>query len=67
MSTWQVTPTAAILSALGLLFRYLWVMAQQVKNDVLSAVLDWPAVPPLNKVDTHHHFVPDFYAKGVLC
>ncbi|PSN69641.1 2-amino-3-carboxymuconate-6-semialdehyde decarboxylase [Corynespora cassiicola Philippines] len=27
--------------------------------------LEWPPQPPLNKIDTHHHIVPDFYAKAV--
>ncbi|KAF1360835.1 2-amino-3-carboxymuconate-6-semialdehyde decarboxylase [Lizonia empirigonia] len=25
----------------------------------------WPARPPINKIDTHHHIVPDFYAQAV--
>lgn len=29
------------------------------------ALLHWPKQPPQNKVDTHHHFVPDFYAAAV--
>lgn len=24
----------------------------------------WSRVPPTNKIDTHHHCVPSFYAKG---
>ncbi|KIX95711.1 uncharacterized protein Z520_08418 [Fonsecaea multimorphosa CBS 102226] len=39
-------------------------MAQNLKDKLLGAVLHWPPTPPRNKVDTHHHFVPDFYAKG---
>lgn len=27
--------------------------------------LGWVQAPPVNKIDTHHHFVPDFYAKGM--
>ncbi|KAH0175023.1 2-amino-3-carboxymuconate-6-semialdehyde decarboxylase, partial [Aureobasidium melanogenum] len=26
---------------------------------------DWPQQPPVNKIDTHHHIVPDFYARAV--
>lgn len=26
----------------------------------------WPARPPINKIDTHHHIVPDFYAQGMF-
>ncbi|PVH91720.1 putative 2-amino-3-carboxymuconate-6-semialdehyde decarboxylase [Periconia macrospinosa] len=32
---------------------------------VQSAVFGWPSQPPINKIDTHHHIVPDFYAKAV--
>lgn len=32
---------------------------------LLGKVLSWPDAPVVNKVDTHHHFVPDFYAKAV--
>lgn len=32
---------------------------------LLGKVLSWPDTPPTNKVDTHHHFVPEFYRKGV--
>lgn len=28
-------------------------------------MLDWPTQPPINKIDTHHHIVPDFYARAV--
>jgi hypothetical protein len=27
-------------------------------------LLKWPEQPPAMKIDTHHHYVPDFYAKG---
>ncbi|KAF2182324.1 amidohydrolase 2 [Zopfia rhizophila CBS 207.26] len=27
-------------------------------------VLGWPAQPVMNKIDTYHHYVPDFYAQG---
>lgn len=32
-----------------------------------SKIFGWPQPQPiLNKIDTHHHIVPDFYAKGDL-
>ncbi|KIW24398.1 uncharacterized protein PV07_10116 [Cladophialophora immunda] len=40
-------------------------MAQHLRDKVLGAILHWPPAPPRNKIDTHHHFVPDFYAKAV--
>ena len=30
----------------------------------LDKGLSWPVQPPVNKIDIHHHMVPDFYAKG---
>lgn len=26
----------------------------------------WSHTPPVNKIDTHHHFVPPFYAQGFI-
>ena len=28
--------------------------------------IGWSHTPPVNKIDTHHHCVPPFYAKGRL-
>ncbi|KAF9893636.1 hypothetical protein FE257_010948 [Aspergillus nanangensis] len=30
-----------------------------------SKAIPWSHSPPINKIDTHHHFVPAFYAKAV--
>lgn len=30
-----------------------------------GSLLQWPKQPPVNKIDTHHHIVPDFYARAV--
>ncbi len=30
----------------------------------LDKTLGWPAQPSVDKIDLHHHFVPDFYARG---
>jgi hypothetical protein len=30
----------------------------------LDKGVTWPPQPPVNKIDIHHHFVPDFYAQG---
>ncbi len=30
----------------------------------MDKALRWPTQPPVNKIDIHHHFVPDFYAQG---
>lgn len=31
----------------------------------LDKGVTWPAAPPVNKIDLHHHFVPDFYAQAI--
>ncbi len=54
MRTEYITP---VLSGLASLQGY----AQQW---YLDKGLSWPSQPPLNKIDLHHHFVPDFYAQG---
>ncbi|ERT03336.1 hypothetical protein HMPREF1624_01648 [Sporothrix schenckii ATCC 58251] len=33
---------------------------------LLGKVLSWPEQPAVNKVDTHHHFVPHFYRGSVV-
>ena len=48
---------APVLSGIASLQNY----AQQW---YLDKGLTWPAQPPVNKIDVHHHMVPDFYAKG---
>jgi len=30
----------------------------------LDKGLSWPKQPAVNKIDIHHHMVPDFYAQG---
>ncbi|KAK3346956.1 hypothetical protein B0T25DRAFT_461213 [Lasiosphaeria hispida] len=60
MRTEYITP---VLSGLANLQNY----AQQW---YLDKGLTWPAQPPVNKIDLHHHFVPDFYAQeltSVIC
>ncbi|KAH8882952.1 amidohydrolase 2 [Thozetella sp. PMI_491] len=53
-TTEYITP---VLSGLATLQGYAqqWYLDKGVK---------WPAQPPVNKIDVHHHFVPDFYAEG---
>ncbi|KAF2035085.1 hypothetical protein EK21DRAFT_84722 [Setomelanomma holmii] len=36
-----------------------------VSNAAVLQKLNWPAQPAINKIDTHHHLVHDFYAKAV--
>ncbi|KAK3317321.1 hypothetical protein B0T19DRAFT_405025 [Cercophora scortea] len=31
----------------------------------LDKTLTWPAQPAVNKIDVHHHMVPDFYAQAI--
>lgn len=30
----------------------------------LDKGVTWPSQPRMNKIDLHHHMVPDFYAQG---
>jgi len=30
----------------------------------LDKGVTWPAQPSVNKIDLHHHLVPEFYAQG---
>jgi len=39
-------------------------MAGKAADWMQDHALQWIDAPPLNKVDTHHHYVPSFYAKG---
>lgn len=41
-------------------------MADHVYDWLQAKAMGWVPSPPVNKIDTHHHFVPDFYAKGLL-
>jgi hypothetical protein len=56
MRTEYITP---VLSGLAHLQNY----AQQWYID---KGLSWPSQPSVNKIDLHHHIVPDFYARGML-
>jgi len=49
---------APVLSGIASLQNY----AQQW---YLDKALSWPSQPPVNKIDLHHHFVPDFYAQAI--
>lgn len=33
-------------------------------NWLKDKATSWIQRAPVNKIDTHHHFVPDFYRKG---
>ncbi|KAK3934696.1 hypothetical protein QBC46DRAFT_399178 [Diplogelasinospora grovesii] len=55
MRTEYITP---VLSGLAHLQNY----AQQWYID---KGLSWPSQPSVNKIDLHHHIVPDFYARAV--
>ncbi|KAJ5414509.1 hypothetical protein N7509_001136 [Penicillium cosmopolitanum] len=38
-------------------------MAEHTLDWLREKATGWSHKPPVNKIDTHHHFVPDFYAK----
>ena len=35
-------------------------------NPCENQELSWAVQPAINKIDTHHHIVPDFYSKGMF-
>lgn len=39
-------------------------MSDKAADWLQDKALGWFGPPPLNKIDTHHHYVPSFYAKG---
>lgn len=49
---------APVLSGIASLQNY----AQQWYMD---RALSWPSQPAVNKIDLHHHFIPDFYARAI--
>ncbi|KAH8129475.1 hypothetical protein ACSS6W_002125 [Trichoderma asperelloides] len=40
-------------------------LKDQAHDWVADKTFGWPGQPPVNKIDTHHHMVPSFYAKAV--
>ncbi|OBT65741.1 hypothetical protein VE03_03347 [Pseudogymnoascus sp. 23342-1-I1] len=40
-------------------------MADHAYDWLQAKAIGWIPSPPVDKIDTHHHFVPDFYAKAV--
>ena len=40
-------------------------MADHGYDWLLDKAIGWPPGPTMNKIDTHHHFVPEFYADGM--
>lgn len=53
-----------------LLFLYLYkpsifcTMSEHSLDWLRDKAIGWSHTPPVNKIDTHHHCVPPFYAKG---
>jgi hypothetical protein len=41
-------------------------MGEHTLDWLREKAIGWSHTPPINKIDTHHHFVPDFYAKGKI-
>lgn len=40
-------------------------LRDRAQDWILEKNLGWPDQPQVNKIDTHHHMVPNFYAKGI--
>lgn len=41
-------------------------MTDRALDWLRDKAVGWSHSPPVNKIDTHHHCVPPFYAKGML-
>lgn len=41
-------------------------MTDRALDWLRDKAVGWSHSPPVNKIDTHHHCVPRFYAKGML-
>ncbi|KAI1324743.1 amidohydrolase 2 [Xylariaceae sp. FL0255] len=41
------------------------VLKDQAQDWLLDKTVGWPEQPTINKIDTHHHFVPPFYAEAI--
>lgn len=39
-------------------------MSEHTLDWLQEKAIGWSHRPPVNKIDTHHHCVPPFYAKG---
>lgn len=44
--------------------RILSAMSDHAFDWLAEKAIGWSHKPPVNKIDTHHHVVPSFYAKG---
>lgn len=40
-------------------------MDDRVSDWLQDIAISWIPPPPINKIDTHHHFIPNFYAQGI--
>lgn len=40
-------------------------MTDEATDWLQDKVLGWMDQPSVNKIDTHHHYVPSFYSKGL--
>ncbi|KAJ5780067.1 hypothetical protein N7457_005227 [Penicillium paradoxum] len=40
-------------------------MTDEATDWLQDKVLEWMDPPPINKIDTHHHYVPSFYSKAI--
>lgn len=65
MLTFMVSIPVAIF-----LFLYIYkpaafsTMSEHGLDWLQEKAIGWSHTPPVNKIDTHHHCVPPFYAKG---
>lgn len=60
----------ASVAIISLLYLYKPTIFSEMSEHSLDWLRDkaigWSHTPPVNKIDTHHHCVPSFYAKGKI-
>lgn len=63
-----LSASVAIVALLALLYfckpSILSAMSDRAFDWFEDKAIGWSHKPPINKIDTHHHVVPSFYAKG---
>ena len=64
MLTLLLTPVALLLIIYFRKTSLFNIMSEHALAWLQDKAVGWGVIPPVNKIDTHHHCVPPFYAKG---
>ena len=63
-SNYYLSPITALIALYFYLSSILNNMSEHALDWLRDKAIGWTHKPPVNKIDTHHHLVPSFYAKG---